>query len=345
MTGNGGFDAARDPGMQTPVAPLPAPVPEPEPAAEAPRAPAPSGGLRGALRVAIRTTRRAWRPLLLVLLVQFLLALTVVVPFQRRVAARLDDGAHASEVATTLDAGVWRDVQRLEAAVFEGLSVTLFWVVLVAWLFGAFAAGGFLGTAADEHQSASAGRFVSLGGRYLGRMLRVGLVFLVLAWVAGRLVLDLWAGAVLDAEAEAPTAAAAFWGARLREGVFVLVFLWLRVAADVARADLVVYARRSAVAAFLRGAWRTVRHPVRTLGLALTIGAPAFLALVLLGVLLRVPEAAGSTWPFLLAAFLVVQLAVLVRWAARAALLGGLAHVLEAEVGGGHAAVRPGRGL
>lgn len=325
MAGTGAFDAARDPGMQTPVAPLPAPELE---EAAPPRAPAPPGSVRSALRLAARYVLRAWRPLLLVLLVQLLLALTVVLPFQSRLAERLDEHARAPELARTLDGGIWRDVQRLEEAVFAGLSVTLFWVVLVAWLFGAFAAGGFLGTAVDAHQAPSAGRFATQGGRYLGRMLRVGLVFLLLVWVAGRLVLELWAVAAEPAERDAPTAGAAFWGARLREGVFLLAFLWLRVAADLARADLVVFARRSAVAAFARGAWQTLRHPVRTLGLALAIGAPAFLALVLLGVLLGVAEGAGSTWPFLLAAFLVVQLAVLVRWAARAGLLTAFAHVL-----------------
>ena len=87
-------------------------------------------------------------------------------------------------------------------------------------------------------------------------------------------------------------------------------------------------ARRSAVVAFARGLWRTVRHPVRTLGLALAVGLPAMALLLLLSL---VPFG-GAAWPALLVTFLLVEVAVLVRWASRAALLAGLAYVVEADV-------------
>ena len=324
------FDPRRDPGMQTPVEPLPAPSDEADGPRE--RKPPPPGGLRAAARAGLGYVLWAWRPLIAVVVVQLLLALTVVLPLQSRVATHLDAHAHAEALAGApnaaddelgwiagLDAGLWRDVRRLEADVFDGLTITLFWVILVAWLFGALAAGGFLGTAIDRHLPASAGRFFSHGGRNFGRMLRVGLVFLFLAWVAGRLVLQSCGGGAH------PTGG---WGGRLREGAFVLAFLWLRVAADAARADLVVYARRSALSSFARGLWRTVRHPVRTLGLALVVGTPALGLLLLLGL----APFGGISWPALLGTFLLVQLAVFVRWASRAALLAGLAHLVEAEV-------------
>ncbi|MHC5010582.1 MAG: hypothetical protein ACYTG6_06465 [Planctomycetota bacterium] len=329
-------EADRDPGMETPTAPLSDPGAPPPPASlEKDRR------FFAPVKVGLWHALRAWRPLLCVVVVQLLLALTVAVPFQSRLAAKLDRHVHAPALAGTpdahdvalgweagLDAGLWRDLERLEDPLLDGLAISLFWVAAVAWLFGALAAGGFLGTALDGSLTPSAGRFFAHGGRYFGRMLRVGIVFLVVIYLAARLVFELWGGVVKGPEETAATQSAAFWGARTREGVFLLFFLWMRVAADLARADLVVFSRRSAFFAFFRGVGRTLRRPLRTFGLALMVGVPAFAVLLLLG--LAVQNITGRTWLPLLGTFLVLQLAVYVRWASRAALLAGDAHLVAA---------------
>jgi hypothetical protein len=347
---------SQDPGMSTPLAPIPA---SERGAAEGAGGRRPSsrrgrrrgggeggkergrkGGRRGGvIAFGIRQAFHAWRPLLVVLLVQILLALTVTAPFRARVSARLDRHAHAAALAGSptavdaaegwsagLDGGIWRDLKRLEEETFQGLAAAFLWVALVAILFGAVAAGGFLGLAVEPKAPATAGRFFALGGRHFGRMLRVTLVLLVLVYLAARLVYEAWGGAAKTAELAAGTSASVFWGRRIRDGVFLLFFLWMRVAADLGRADLVVFARRSAFLAFFRGLGRTLRHPLRTFGLALAVGAPALL--LLLGLAFLRPAVVGATWVPLVGAFLLYQVAVWIRWTSRAALLSGDARLV-----------------
>jgi hypothetical protein len=136
-------------------------------------------------------------------------------------------------------------------------------------------------------------------------------------------VFEAWAEAAKAGEEGAATEAAGFWGQRLREGVFLAVFLWFRVAADLARVDLVRTSRRSAFLAFFRGLGRTLVSPVRTLGTAAALGVPAFLLLLLLAAVVRSATSASAV--ALVATFVAIQAAVLVRWASRAALLGSFA--------------------
>lgn len=339
-----------DPGLDTPLAPLPDP-------AEAAPAPTPRrkrkrvarsfepGGLWDGLRAGLRYAWSARWVLLMVVGFQILLALTLVMPFRAAVGKHFDHHAHAPALAGTpdafdetsdvpgardggplrepgLDGALWGDVKRAEKSLFESLGVTFFWIVLIAWLFGAVVAGGFLGTSLEPQQRVKVGRFLTLGGRNFGRMLRVGVVFAVAYYLVGRIVIEMWGGSVTSDEFMASSEASGWLGARLREAVVVVLFLWFRVAADLARADLVVYSRRSALLAFLRGLGAALRP--RIVGLAICLGAPAFAILLGLGLATDLLE--GDSTLLLVALFLVIQLAVLVRWTSRAALLTGLAH-------------------
>lgn len=318
----------RDPGLETPLAPLPAPGPEATtPAPALPGAP----GALGAAAAGARFALSAWRPLLAVLLVQVLLALTVAVPFQAGLAARLDAHPHAAALSGAptdadralgweagMDGGLWNDAKRELASLFDALPVALFWVLLTAWLFGAVAAGGFLGLAAEPGPR-GVGRFFAHGGRWFGRMARVGVVFALAFVLAGRLVYEGWGKAVEHRELEAASQGVAWWGARARELTLLACFLVLRAAADLARADLVLSERRSALLAFLRRLGTVLRHPRKTLGAAALLGVPAFGLLYLLALLLaRLPQ---GGWPGVLALLAVLQGAVLLRWASRAAVL------------------------
>jgi hypothetical protein len=313
----------RDPGMDTPLAPLP-------PAAEAPPAsPAPAGRgafLLGPVSAGLRHALACWRPLLAVLVVQLLLGLTVAVPFQARMSQRLGAHEQAGRAGVAFSSDVWEDAKRLEQPLLEGLPVVLFWVILVAWLFGAVAAGGFLGIAASPGP-ASVGRFFAEGGKSFGRMLRVGIVFGVALVIVGRIVFEAWGAAVESSEKAAVSEGVAWWGGRVREAAFLLFFLWFRAAADLARADLVVFGRKSALRAFVRRLGSTLRRPLASLLPALALGLPAFAAILALS--LAMPDPAARGWGALLGAFLLLQAAVILRWASRAAVLAADAAIVE----------------
>ena len=318
----------RDPGLETPLAPLPTPVASPPPPDAVP--PTTAGPLTAAAAGA-RFALRAWRPLLAVLLVQLLLALTIAAPFQGALGARLDAHPQANADRALgweagIDAGLWSDAQRGLSALFESLPVALFFVLLAAWLFGAVAAGGFLQLAVEPGPM-GAGRFFAGGGRWFGRMARVGVVFGGVFLLVGRIVHEGWAAAALPGEKSATSEGVFWWGERAREVALLVAFLVLRVAADLARADLVLTERRSAFLAFFRRLGSVVRHPLRTLGTAALLGMPAFAALYGLSLLLGLLPSTG--WGGIAALFLVLQLAVLLRWASRAAVLAADVRLLR----------------
>lgn len=337
------MERPNDPGLTTPLGPLPdpgaprpAPVPSRRPSARATRAAgAPPGGpprLGAALRAGLRHAGGSWRPLLLVLCVQLGLALTVVAPLAGALAEPLDHHAHASALAGAPDdadrelgweagmhPGVWRDLGRQQEGVFSALSLAFFWVCVAGWVFGAFAAGGFLGTVGSGR--VRLGAFVEAGARRFGPLLRVGIAFALAYYLLGRLVLEAWAGSVASDEHMAASQGTAFWGERVREGVMVLGFLWLRLVADSARAHLVVTGRRGALRALAAGVARALSP--RRWALAALVGGVAFGAIVGLGPLSRLFAGTGTVG--LLGTFALIQGAVLLRWASRAALLGGLA--------------------
>ena len=270
----------------------------------------------------------------LFLLVQLVLALTVVLPFWQGIAPHLDHHPHAAALAGSptaadralgwdagLHPGVWADLERELAPLFDGLTLTHFWVALVAWLFGAVAAGGFLGTAVAGDRPVRVSAFLAHGGKYFGRMLRVGLVFAFFYYLTARIVFEGWGLAREPTEFMAASETAGWWGDRIREGVIVLCFFWFRIAADWARSDLVVYGRKSAFGAFFRGLGNALRPTI--IWTALAFGVPGLVVLVGLGYLAQLVTGDG-TWTLVLL-FVLVQLAVAVRWSARAGVLAAFA--------------------
>ncbi len=322
-----------DPGMATPLAELP-PVESPAPAAAA-------GAKRGLVRAGLAHMRASWRVLFMIVLVQLLLGLTVVLPFWQGVSERLDEHPHAAVLSGAtpdaieraqgweagLDPGIWRDIKREKKPLFDSLTLTHFWIVVIAWLFGALAAGGLLGTAASRESPVRVSAFFAHGARGYGRMLRVGIVFGLAYYVVARIVLEAWGGGIKSSEFMSPSEGSGWWGDRIREAVLVICFLWFRIAADLARAELIVYGKRSALAAFWRGLWRALRR--RAWGSALAIGVPAFLLLLAVG--LAAQMATGDDAFTLVSLFLLVQLAVWIRWASRAAVLGAFTQLQRAR--------------
>ncbi len=338
-----------DPGMETPLNVLaeteaPAPAPTRRRAGAAPAKPRKRGRdkaagaptSRGPLGAGLAYVGASWRVLLFVVGVQLLLGLTVIVPFYSAASERLDHHPHASSLAGSptaydgtlsawaeggLNAGIWRDLKREEASLFKGLGVTFFWVAIVAWLFGALAAGGFLGTAVSGEDPVRVGAFLTHGARLYGPMLRVGLCFALAYYLVARLVLEAWGGSVASTEFMDSSEAAGFWGARLREGVVVICFFWLRMAADLARTRMALLGTRGAVGAFLRGLGGALRPRVWLAALA--FGLPTYGLLLCLG--LGAQELTGDDPWVLVGLFLVFQIAVFLRWAGRAAVLAAFA--------------------
>jgi hypothetical protein len=326
------------------------PLPDPFQAAYGAGEPPPRG-LWPALRAGLAHAWASKRALGFVLAAQLLFALTIVTPLAARLRTHLDAHAHAPALAGVpdaideaagwgagLDAGVWADLRRKDAAFFEGLDLALAWVLVASWLFGAFVAGGFLSTAAHVRtwtgeRPKSAG-FLAGGGRWFGPMLRTSLLFAVLYALVGRVVFETWDAFAKESEARTADGAAQWWGNRTREAVFVVVFLLLRVVADLGRARLVAFEKRSAVLAFFRGFLSLFRHPVRVLGLAGIAAALEALAFLACAALLALVPG-GALWPDLLVAFVVFQVAVLARWSTRVVVLAGYVHLLRA-----HAAAR-----
>ena len=332
-----------DPAMETPVSPLPDAAPAPRralrktptrarrergrKAADAP------GGPRGPIRHGLAFLFASWRVLLFVVGIQLLLGLTVVLPFWQTASARLDHHPHAASLAGSpsaydktlgawaeggMDPGLWRDMQRVDKAFYDGVTATAYWMAVVAWLFGALVAGGMLGTAVAGEDPVRVGSFLAHGARLYGPMLRMGICFALAFYVCARLVFEVWGGTAQSSEFMASSEEAGFWAARLREGVIVLLFFWLRIAADLGRARMAVLGTRGAFKAFLGGLWRALRP--RAILAALAYGVPVTVLLVGLGFLGQ--SLVGDDPWVLVALFVVFQLAVFLRWAGRAALLG-----------------------
>ena len=259
-----------------------------------------------------------------------------------------------------LDWSLLADLRKKEAPFLEGLSLALVWLAVLAWLFGQAAAGGILATAAEKDLEDGAppprpgsapgsayepaapstagaapgprgfvARFLAGAGRWFFPMLRTSLVFLVLCeGVVRRVVFEAWGGIARDLESRAKADTIAWWGERRRELVYVAAFLVLRAAADLAKAHLVAFGRKSAVIAYVRGFATLLRHPLRAGGLALLVGVPEVALLFLCALLMQ--SFPGGTWTQILGAFLVLQAAVLVRWTSRAVLLAGNVRLLRA---------------
>ena len=326
---------------------------------------------RPALAAGIAYAWRARRALLLLVLAQLAFGLTIALPLRARVAPVLDVHPHAPALAGEPDAydraagwtdgldwSLLADLRKKEAPFFEGLSLALVWVAVLAWLFGQAAAGGILATAAEKDLEDGAppprpgaspepwtaatpstagaapgprgfvARFLAGAGRWFFPMLRTSLVFLVLCeGIVRRVVFEAWGGIAGDLESRAKADTIAWWGQRRRELVYVVAFLVLRAAADLGRAHLVAFGRRSALIAYVRGFATLVRHPLRAGGLAVLVGVPEVALLFVCALFMR--SFPGGTWTQMLGAFLVLQAAVLVRWTSRAILLAGNIRLLR----------------
>lgn len=208
---------------------------------------------------------------------------------------------------------------------FTGLPLVVGIGVLYAVVW-AFLLGGaidrFAGTTASfgSGYAERASGPLAAGGRFLGRFVRLAAV-VALAYY-GVYKLARWGfGWLEDFHREQTVERTVFL--QVLVGAFVIVFLLLavRTVADYAKVAIVTEERRSIFAALGAGALFVVRHPGRTLGLTLAWTLLGALALALYAKL--APGANQASWTAVVVAFLIGQLALVVRIGLRLALLAG----------------------
>lgn len=239
----------------------------------------------------------------------FLLLLSLVPAFQtaaffkgavgsRYPSAELARDLHSSMAAPSLGMGaVFRQdhaagLAQLDSSVASGGAV----LALIAFLFGVFAAGGWLQVTFEQPERQTLRRFGFGGARYFGRMLRVGLLTLgALALVHWFFYGDPWKRLVLGGLMDIPardwgrletleserTAVQLGW---LRDGLAAIGFVKVMAWAIYTRTRLVLRDSRSALVAAVATWWTMVRHPLQTMRpLALLLLVEALVVVAVLG--------------------------------------------------------------
>ena len=213
-------------------------------------------------------------------------------------SAALARDRHSSMAAPSLGMGaVFRQdhaagLAQLDSSVASGGAV----LALIAFLFGVFAAGGWLQVTFEQPERQTLRRFGFGGARYFGRMLRVGLLTLgALALVHWFFYGDPWKRLVLGGLMDIPardwgrletleserTAVQLGW---LRDGLAAIGFVKVMAWAIYTRTRLVLRDSRSALVAAVATWWTMVRHPLQTVRpLALLLLVEALVVVAVLG--------------------------------------------------------------
>jgi hypothetical protein len=212
-------------------------------------------------------------------------------------------------------------------------------MVMLVWT---FLAGGIL-------CRVGAGRFPAAGffsdcGRCLPRNLRatfVGLLLLLLlnwgvdsldAWLKGDVLADTDPGSFSSvAQARILTLESGLAALRWAYGVLFVVVVF---AGKMARANLCVQGRRSALLAWLRAFLRMLRHPLRTLSVMLVLGAVWVGAGLVLGFAIDRADVNGHSWLLLVLSqvlAVVLQIVLIASLLAARDLMGALPVVAVTE--------------
>jgi hypothetical protein len=198
-----------------------------------------------------------------------------------------------------------------------GVLYAVVWAFLLGGALERFAgATATFGASYDERP----GGLLAAGGRYLGRFLGVSAVMAVAYY--GVYKLARWGFGWLEEAQRDQTVESAVL-VRVLVGALICVFLLmaLRTVADYAKVAIVAEGRRDVFSALGAGALFVVRHPARALGL--TLAWVLFGALALAVYAQVAPGVGQASWTAVVWAFLVGQMALVVRFALRLGLLAG----------------------
>jgi hypothetical protein len=275
-----------------------------------------------------RATR--WRILLLCALLSAVPAALATLPVWEFLSGLLDHAPRAALLARGLEGSWLPDLARALGESPRGQAIPG-WILaslVVAVFFSPALSGAILAEAGSDHPL----RFRPLltgAGRFYGRMLRmvlVGAIPLGLAGLGAVMISKGTGRAVARMVTEGAAVSRQRWALVAIGALFFVAHLTL----DAGRARMAARPdRRSALVAWLSGAWLVTRHPVHavSVGLAGALAGPV-LGLVLMAVRERLP--AGPWWAVVAGVLLAQVAAAAVGWG-RAVRLAGLARLSRAD--------------
>ena len=193
------------------------------------------------------------------------------------------------------------------------IAAVLMLMYVLAWT---YLSGGFIGVYAREHRS-SFTEFLELGARYFGKFFRLALMQMALYGLLFALLVQWVSESIPLWTAQEPSEATAVIYMMIRNAVTILLVGIITLCFDYAKIRMVVESRVSALAALGAGVRFVVKHPVRTVMLAVSLTVLG-VACAAVFVVLEAEIRQSSFW-MILAVFVLQQLYVWSRQWIRAA--------------------------
>lgn len=213
--------------------------------------------------------RAAW---LLTLLGVALLALAAALPWYGGIAELIGNRYAPGSLVANLDETFRAEHREALDALGASSRAALSGVALVAMLFGAFTAGGWLTLFHDRRRGDVARRFLAGGARFFGRFTRVWFLTLLLLVLCGWLVYgDPWISLVKEGlvgvhdTEELVSERSAVTLVWVQDGLYALLFALVLCWGDYTRTRLALHDGRSAFWAGLESLALLLARPVRTL--------------------------------------------------------------------------------
>ncbi len=209
------------------------------------------------------------RMVLVLYIVNLLIALPVAMAFRSVLQAGFGSSMAPSTLMGSLDFTTWQDFITAHGDELSAVFRQIFWVMIVFMLINTFLAGGILTVLKDSRGKYTASSFFGGCGAYLGRFLRLLVLFvivlLLVALLSGGIV-----GFVGQALTENATSELTYiWVQVAMSIVFMVPMMIVLMIADYAKVSVVLNDERS----MLKSAWKSTtfvfRHFFKTIGLEL----------------------------------------------------------------------------
>lgn len=274
------------------------------------------------IRTGFRRATR-WRLLVLLAFLSAIPAALATLPIWQFLAGALDRAPRAALLATAMEASWLPDLGQLvaEKGAGAGIQGGFLSALVVALLLGPVAAGATLAEAGSDH-ALRLRPLLTGAGRFYGRMFRTAIVAVIPLGLAGAAISFVATLARLSVEKEVTEAAAA---SQVRWAVVVglAIFFLAQLTLDAGRARFAARPeRKSALLAWLAGAWLVIRHPVHAIAIGLAgLAAGPLTALAVMALRERLP--AGPRGSLVVAVLLAQVAAAAVGWG-RAVRIAGL---------------------
>lgn len=244
------------------------------------------------------------RMILVLYFVNLLMALPIAMAFRAVLAAGFGNSMAPATLLGSLDFTTWQDfltAHRDElSAVFRQIS----WIVMISMLLNAFLAGGILTVLKDSRGKFTASSFFGGCGAYLGRFLRLFVLFVIVLLLAS-LVLGAIVGFIGQALTDNATSEVTYiWVQVAMAIVFMIPVTLLLMIADYAKVSVVLNDERS----MLKSAWKSTtfvfRHLFTTFSLELLM---LLVPILLFAIYLSIDLTVGMTSDFTIVLMFLIQ--------------------------------------